>query len=103
MRVLIDGSCPYCRALGRAVKALDLRGTLRVEPLQEVQGLDRKALLQELHVLDGGKTHRGYRALLALARRLPPLWPLYPLLLLGLPFGLGPRLYRFLAQRRPRA
>lgn len=103
MRVLIDASCPYCRALGRALKGLDLQGTLRVEPLQEAQGLDREALLKELHVLEGGRVHRGYRALLALARRLPLLWPFYPLLLLGLAFGLGPKLYQALAARRPRA
>lgn len=103
MRVLIDGACPYCRALGRALKALDLRGTLRVEPLQEAQGVDREALLRELHVLDGERVHRGYRALLVLAGRLLLLWPLYPLLLAGLALGLGPRLYRALAERRPRA
>ncbi|WP_105318206.1 DCC1-like thiol-disulfide oxidoreductase family protein [Thermus tenuipuniceus] len=103
MRVLIDASCPYCRAFGRTLKALDLGGSLRIEPLQEAQGLDREALLQELHILDGERVHRGYQALLALARRLSLLWPLYPLLLMGLAFGLGPRLYRTLAERRPHA
>lgn len=53
MRVLIDGACPYCRALGRTLKALDLGGTLQVVPLQEASGLDPKALLEELHVLEG--------------------------------------------------
>ncbi|EIA38300.1 hypothetical protein RLTM_10458 [Thermus parvatiensis] len=72
-------------------------------PLQEASGLDPKALLEELHVLEGDRTHRGYAALLALARRLPLLWPLYPFLLLLVPFGTGERLYRFLAKRRPRA
>ncbi len=103
MRVLIDGACPYCRALGRTLEALDLGGTLQVVPLQEASGLDPKALLEELHVLEGDRTHRGYAALLALARRLPLLWPLYPVLLLLVPFGTGERLYRFLAKRRPRA
>ena len=91
MRVLIDGACPYCRALGRTLKALDLGGTLQVVPLQEASGLDPKALLEELHVLEGDRTHRGYAALLALARRLPLLWPLYPLLLLLAPFIGGVR------------
>ncbi len=103
MRVLIDGECPYCRALGRALKALDLGKALRVEPLQEAQDLPQAALRQALHVLEGGRTHRGYAALLALSRRLPLLWPLYPFLLPLVPLGIGERLYRFLARRRPRA
>jgi len=103
MRVLIDGECPYCRALGRSLKALDLGKTLRVEPLQEALDLPQAELRQALHVLEGRRTHRGYAALLALSRRLPLLWPLYPLLLLLTPFGIGEGLYRFLAQRRPRA
>lgn len=101
--MLIDGECPYCRALGRALKALDLGKTLQVEPLQEAQDLPQAELRQALHVLEEGQTHRGYAALLALSRRLPLLWPLSPLLLLLVPFGIGEGLYRFLAQRRPRA
>ena len=101
--MLIDGECPYCRALGQGLKALDLGKTLRVEPLQEAQDLPQAELLQALHVLEGKRVHRGYAALLALARRLPPLWPLYPFLLLLVPFGAGEGLYRFLAQRRRRA
>lgn len=103
MRVLIDGACPLCRALGRGLKALDLGGTLRVEALQEARDLPQAELLQALHVLEGKRVHRGYAALLALARRLPLLWPLYPFLLLLVPFGVGEGLYRFLAQRRRRA
>lgn len=103
MRVLIDRECPYCRAFGRSLKALDLRRSLEVRPLQEVEGMDREALLQELHVLEGAKVHRGYGALLRLARGLALLWPLYPLLFLGQALGLGPRLYRAFARRRPRA
>ena len=59
MRVLIDGACPYCRALGRTLKALDLGGTLQVVPLQEASGLDPKALLEELHVLEAGEAAAG--------------------------------------------
>lgn len=103
MRVLIDAECPYCRALGKALMALDLGKTLRVEPLKEAKDLPQAELQKALHVLEGGRTHRGYAALLALSRRLPLLWPLYPLLLLLVPFGLGEGLYRFLAERRPRA
>jgi len=101
--VLIDATCPYCRAFGRALEALDLGKGLKVEPLQEAKDLPQEALLQELHVLEGGRAHRGYAALLALARRLPLLWPLYPLFLLGQVGGVGQRLYQTLARRRPRA
>jgi predicted DCC family thiol-disulfide oxidoreductase YuxK len=103
MRVLIDVRCPYCRALGRGLKALDLGKALKVEPLQEASDLPQEALLRELHVLEGEKAHRGYGAFLALSRRLPLLFPLYPLLLLGRVGGLGERLYQALARRRPRA
>ncbi|KHG66607.1 thiol-disulfide oxidoreductase [Thermus sp. 2.9] len=101
MRVLIDARCPYCRALGGVLKALDLGQSLRVEPLQEVRDLDQEALLQELHVLEGQRVYRGYGALLHLARRLPLLWPLLPVLYLLGPVGRP--LYRLLAARRPRA
>ncbi|WP_448567870.1 DCC1-like thiol-disulfide oxidoreductase family protein [Thermus sp.] len=103
MRVLIDATCPYCRALGRALEALDLGKALKVEPLQKAKDLPQEALLQELHVLEGKRVYRGYAALLELARRLPLLWPLYPLLLLGRVGGLGEGLYQALARRRPRA
>ncbi|GLV48012.1 thiol-disulfide oxidoreductase [Thermus sp. LT1-2-5] len=103
MRVLIDAQCPYCRALGGVLKALDLGRGLRVEPLQAARDLDPEDLLRELHVLEGRRVYRGYGALLHLARRLPLLLPLYPFLLLLKPWGLGDRLYRFLAARRPRA
>jgi predicted DCC family thiol-disulfide oxidoreductase YuxK len=103
MRVLIDVRCPYCRALGRGLKALDLGKALKVEPLQEASDLPQEALLRELHVLEGERVYRGYAALLQLARRLPLLRPLYPLLLLGRVGGLGERLYGAFARRRPRA
>ncbi|GAA5335089.1 MULTISPECIES: thiol-disulfide oxidoreductase DCC family protein [Thermus] len=101
MRVLIDAQCPYCRALGEALKALDLGKALRVEPLQGATDLEKEALLRELHVLEGERVYRGYGALLHLARRLPLLWPLFPFLYLLSP--LGKPLYRLLAARRPRA
>ncbi len=101
--MLIDARCPYCRALGRALEALDLGKALKVEPLQEAQDLPQEELLRELHVLEEGRIHRGYGALLALGRKIPLLWPLYPLLLLGQVGGLGERLYQAFARRRPRA
>lgn len=101
--MLIDATCPYCLALGRALEALDLGKGLKVEPLQDAKNLPQEALLQELHVLEGERVYRGYAALLELARRLPLLWPLYPFLLLGRVGGLGERLYQAFARRRPRA
>ncbi len=89
MRVLIDGTCPYCRALGRAPKALDLGGTLEVRP-QEVEGaldLDPKALWEGLHLLGGN----------------PSFGPFTPLLWAGRILGLGPRVYRWVARGRPHA
>ncbi len=103
MRVLYDGACPYCRALARGLKALDQGRRLEFLPLQEEKVLDPKALQEELHAVEGNRVHRGYGALLALARCPPLLWPSYPLLLLGLLGGIGPRAYRALARRRPRA
>lgn len=103
MRVLIDGACPYCRALGRTLKALDLGAPSRWCPCKRPPAWTRRRFWRSFTSSEGDRTHRGYAALLALARRLPLLWPLYPLLLLLVPFGTGERLYRFLAKRRPRA
>ncbi|WP_337844122.1 DCC1-like thiol-disulfide oxidoreductase family protein [Thermus sp.] len=102
MKAYIDERCPYCRAFGEALKRLDREGRIVFLPVGSAPEGDRSALLEALHVYEGERVHRGYGALLTLARALPPLWPLYPLLWLGGALGVGPWLYRAFARRRLR-
>lgn len=102
MRAYIDERCPYCRALGKALRGLDREGRIAFLPVDSAPEGERPALLEALHVHERERVHRGYGALLALARALPPLRPLYPLLWLGGALGVGPWLYRAFARRRPR-
>ena len=48
-----------------------------------------------------GRWHQGFEAVRAIARRLPLLWPVVPVLALLDAVGLGPALYGFVARRRP--
>jgi predicted DCC family thiol-disulfide oxidoreductase YuxK len=55
-----------------------------------------------MHVLapDGGRLYHGFAALRWLAWRLPPLWPLAPLLYVPGVLTVGQRLYLWVARNR---
>src|SRR5438067_9796563 len=107
--VLYDGMCAFCRRSVRVLKALDWLDRLRCQdaraaahlPACEVP-LDPRRLLEEMHVVtpDRERAFAGYRALRWLAWRLPPAWPVAPLLYLPGVAGLGSRLYRWIARHR---
>lgn len=107
--VYIDGFCPYCRASGRAIQALDLLGRCRVvsfrhDPTYRTYGITPEALEQVMHVVVCSRgtyrVARGYGAVLEVIRHLPPLWWLWPIAWLLGAVGLGERAYRWLADHR---
>jgi predicted DCC family thiol-disulfide oxidoreductase YuxK len=80
LTVLYDGDCGICQASARLLRRLDRRHCLSLIPLQVFRSPQQPALdelLQSLHALDGeGRWFVGADALIAIARRVPALWPL---------------------------
>lgn len=107
--VLYDGRCPLCRKSVAVLRRLDWLGRLDYRDANDVGNLpesaaplDPQRLLQEMHVVtpDRRRAHAGFAAFRWMAGRLPPLWPVWPLLFVpGVPW-LGRRLYRRVARYR---
>lgn len=107
--VYVDGGCPLCARVGYFIVRLDLLGLCRVTSYRRDTSYERfdltfEALDREIHVVwQTGEKHgvvRGFDALVWLAKFLPPLWPFLPALALFKLTGLGPRVYRWLADNR---
>jgi predicted DCC family thiol-disulfide oxidoreductase YuxK len=107
--VLYDGACPLCRKSVAILGRFDWRKRLTYQDARDVDHLPATSvplqperLLQEMHLLtpDRKCAYSGYRAFRWIAGRLPPLWPVWPLLFLpGVPW-LGQRAYRWVARNR---
>jgi predicted DCC family thiol-disulfide oxidoreductase YuxK len=105
--VFIDGWCAQCRAAGRVLASLDRRHRLAVRSFRDDEryrdaGLTPDDLQARMYVVEvaTGRAHGGYDAVQVLARLLPPLWPLRPVLALAKWMGQGDRVYDYLAARR---
>ena len=105
--VIYDGACRLCRDTARWLHRLDWRGRLTFLPLQDARVAARYPDLTvtelEKHVYivdDKGRRHKGAGAVRYLARRLPALWVLAPLLHLPGSMPLWKWLYRRISQRR---
>ncbi len=105
--VFYDGWCSLCRRSTATLKRLDLLGLL--EPISfrdpgvvERYGLDPARATVRLHARAAGAPApvEGIDAVILIATRLPPLWPLLPFLWLAARLGFGQRVYDWLAARR---
>lgn len=92
--VLYDGQCRFCRANVALLKALDLTGRLRYQPLNDPSA---RAMIV---VTAKGRRYSGAESVRYLTRRLPLLWWLAPILHIpgSLPFWRW--LYAKVAERR---
>jgi len=109
LSVLYDGHCDLCIRSVSALEALDIGGRLRFVDLEvpeeaaTVPGVDRSDALSWMHVVDeAGRVWRGFFAFRRLARALPVLWPVLPVLYAPLSGRVGPRVYDAIARRRSR-
>jgi predicted DCC family thiol-disulfide oxidoreductase YuxK len=110
LEVLYDDRCNLCDRTVQAVTLLDVFGRVNLRPLSKNKplldeiGLDLEQALTDLYGVDGHsrRLFRGYDFYVQLSRTLALLWPLLPLLLLGRLLWIGPRIYRFIAERRTR-
>ncbi len=105
--VFYDGWCTLCRRSTAALKKLDLLGLLepisfRDAAVAERFSLDPVRAATRLHARAGGARApvEGIDAVILIATRLPPLWPILPFLWLSARLGWGQRLYDWLAARR---
>ena len=104
--VIYDGDCGFCTATAAWVQRHDLHWRLDLRPIadvSEVRGhhFARDDLEREMHVVDAhGVVLRGFRAWRAIARELPVLRPLSPLLWLPGVRVVGDRVYAWVAGHR---
>ena len=107
--VIYDARCPLCRRTVALLRRLDWRRRLRFHDANDrdrvqaafppLAGADLDAAI---HVVTDGRVGRGFHAARAIAWRLPPAWPIAPLLHLPGMNRLGPRLYAWIARNRHR-
>ena len=106
MIVFYDSWCPLCRASVASSKKLDWFSLIRFvsfrEPgIIERYELDADKVERRMHsTVDGRRFAEGIDAVIQMATRLLPLWPVVPLLLLARWIGIGQRAYDFIASRR---
>jgi len=110
LEVLYDDRCNLCDRAVQLITLLDLFGRINLSPLSKNKqlvnelGLSMEQALTDLYGVDrqSGRLFRGYGFYVHLSRTLVLLWPMFPLLLLGRIVLIGPRIYRFIAERRTR-
>jgi predicted DCC family thiol-disulfide oxidoreductase YuxK len=104
--VLYDGKCSFCIRSLEVVRRLDVLGRLQFFPMHEsatqaaFPDFDPIRGEQEMLVRTETGWLGGFFAFRHLARHLPLLWPILPLLYIGLVRSTGNRLYQRIAARR---
>lgn len=103
--VLFDGGCEFCKRSVALLKRIDWRHRLTFadarDPANVPPGVDASRLMAEMHAISAdGNIARGFKAFRRIARELPILWPIWPLLYLpGVP-TVGQKLYFWVARNR---
>jgi predicted DCC family thiol-disulfide oxidoreductase YuxK len=103
---IYDAGCGFCRAAARWLQRHDRRKRLWLEAIADVVDVrghhfERADLDAEMHVVDRrGRVHRGFRAWRRIAREVPILVPLLPLLWLPGASVLGTAVYRWVSTHR---
>lgn len=94
-RIDIDGNCGFCRHSAGWLKALDWRDVVRIVPVEEPD-------MKEMRVTrtSDGVTRGGFDGFRLVARGVPLLLPVWPLLYVpGVP-SVGRVVYRWVARNR---
>lgn len=107
--VLFDGECALCRKTTGILKRFDWLHQLQFHNCREVESipaneahLDPERMIAEMHVLspDRRMAVSGFRAVRSIARHLPVLWPIFPLLFVPGMTRLGQKIYLWIARNR---
>jgi len=107
--VFMDGECALCRVSSSVLNATDRTGAAEVASYREDHryrdhGITEDAATARIQVIDTttGSIYEGFEATRAIAREVPMLWPMRPLLALLALLRLGDPLYDVVAKHRPR-
>jgi predicted DCC family thiol-disulfide oxidoreductase YuxK len=85
---------------------MDHRGRLAFRSIRDEAvvgelGISQEVLARQMHVrTDDGRIIGGFPALVAISRLLPPLWPLWPFLVVAKWLGVGTVAYDWVARNR---
>lgn len=109
LQVAYDDRCNLCDRTVTTIKWLDVFRRVELRPvsknkewLQE-HGISEEAAMTDLYGIEASHNNRtsaGYDFYISLTRNVFLLLPAYPILLLGKVTGIGPRIYRVIADRR---
>ena len=110
--IYFDGLCPLCIRSMTIIRTLDLFDRLRFCDFEQREGrvilpehLDVSVddLRREMHIVEpDGSISSGFFAFRIIARYVPTLWPVLPVLFLPFADRLGPLIYRRIAAGRIR-
>lgn len=107
IKVLFDDRCNLCGKTVRTIGALDLFRRIDFRPLSQnieyanQNGVSEEEALTDLvGVDDNGKIYSGYDLYIRLSAIVLLLLPAWPVLVVGKLTGVGPMIYRFIADRR---
>jgi predicted DCC family thiol-disulfide oxidoreductase YuxK len=107
INIIYDGECGFCVRSLRVVRALDVRGALRLYDSHSPETFERFPVLRGADVQDamyafaeGETPQRGYFAFRRLLWTSPLMWPLIPLFYFPGVGLVGPRVYAWVARHR---
>jgi predicted DCC family thiol-disulfide oxidoreductase YuxK len=104
--VFYDGWCPFCIKSVHRLKRMDYFGLIkyvsfRKEGVIKKYNLDLEKLEKRMHSKKlNGSVKEGIFAFIQISKRLPPLWPMVPVLYLGQLMGVGQKVYDYIASNR---
>ena len=106
--VFMDGECALCRVTSSVLDATDRAGAsevvdYRADTRYRDHGISEDAATARIQVIDTttGSVYEGFDATRAIAREVPLLCPLRPVLALLAALRIGDPLYDFVAKHRP--
>src|SRR5688572_24850594 len=104
----MDGECALCRVTSSVLDATDRAGASEVvdyrrDARYRGHGITDDAATARIQVIDTttGAIYEGFTAIRAIAREVPLLWPLRPVLALLAALRIGEPIYDFVAKHRP--
>jgi predicted DCC family thiol-disulfide oxidoreductase YuxK len=107
LMVFMDGECALCRVTSSVIDKTDRAGTAEVVDFREDNryrdhGITEDAATTRIQVIDTttGNIYEGFAAIRAIAREIPLLWPLRPVLAFLATAHLGNPVYDFVAEHR---
>jgi predicted DCC family thiol-disulfide oxidoreductase YuxK len=108
--VFMDGECGLCRVTSTVLDATDRTGASEVVDYRQDaryrdHGITEQAASARIQAIDvtTGNIYEGFPAIRAIAREVPLLWPLRPVLAVAAFLHIGDPIYDFVAKHRPRS